>query len=240
MIILKKKYLIIAIIILAIALIVGISLKIGTDFSKETKIKNEVKLIVEYLNKGLYNDETLTKILNREVVETGDYNLVEKSIKSYYKDLQADLSNIDFLISEDNFSNYLSGSNLKEDRPSFIKSKDNLHNTKSQITEVFTELDNQLNDKSLKMIYIADKDVKSYYKEFYLSLIDEYLDEDFYNNIKTSKENTLSKIDTYNETLDFLIANKGHWDIDKEVIIFDDNIYYEEYLSITNKLTGVS
>lgn len=236
----KKKYLIIAIIILAIALIIGISLKIGTDFSKETKIKNEVKLIVEYLDKGLYNDETLTKILNREVVETGDYSFVEKSIKSYYKDLQADLSNFDFLISEDNFSNYLSGSNLKEDRPSFIKSKDNLHNTKSQITEVFIELDNQLNDKSLKMTYIADKDVKSYYKEFYLSLIDEYLDEDFYNNIKTSKENTLSKIDTYNEALDFLIANKGHWDIDKEVIIFDDNIYYEEYLSITNKLTEVS
>lgn len=236
----KKKYLIIAIIILAIALIIGISLKIGTDFSKETKIKNEVKLIVEYLDKGLYNDEELTKVLNREVVESGEYSIVEKSIKSYYKDLQADLSNFDFLISEDNFSNYLSGSNLKEDRPSFIKSKDNLHNTKSQITEVFTGLDSHLNDKSLKIIYIADKDVKSYYKEFYLSLIDEYLDEDFYNNIKTSKENTLSKIDTYNEALDFLIANKGHWDIDKEVIIFDDNIYYEEYLSITNKLTEVS
>lgn len=236
----KKKYLIIAIIILAIALIIGISLKIGTDFSKETKIKNEVKLIVEYLDKGLYNDEELTKVLNREVVESGEYSIVEKSIKSYYKDLQADLSNFDFLISEDNFSNYLSGSNLKEDRPSFIKSKDNLHNTKSQITEVFAGLDSHLNDKSLKIIYIADKDVKSYYKEFYLSLIDEYLDEDFYNNIKTSKENTLSKIDTYNEALDFLIANKGHWDIDKEVIIFDDNIYYEEYLSITNKLKEVS
>lgn len=240
MIILKKKYLIIAIIILAIALIIGISLKIGTDFSKETKIKNEVKLIVEYLEKGQYNDETLTKILNREVVESGEYNIVEKSVKSYYKDLQADLSNFDFLISEDNFSNYLSGTNLKEDRPSFIKSKDNLHNTKSQITEVFTELDNQLNDQNLKAQYIADKDIKSYYKEFYLSLIDEYLNEDFSNNINISKENTLSKIATYNEALDFLIANKGHWNIDKEVIIFDDNIYYEEYLNITNKLIEAS
>ena len=49
-------------------------------------------------------------------------------------------------------------------------------------------------------------------------------------------QDTLSKIDIYNEALDFLIANKGHWSIKNNVIIFDDNLLYEGYLKITDKL----
>ncbi|MGN1372288.1 MAG: hypothetical protein ACI4XM_08450 [Candidatus Coprovivens sp.] len=236
----KKKYYIVLIIIISVIIAASISIKVGTDLLKESKIKEEVKEIINYFEKGLYNDDELNKILNREVIESGYYNIVEKSVKTYYSDLKDDLSNLDFLLSDDNYSNYLNTSNLKEDRPNFVKSKDNLHNTKSQIEEVYKELDNQINDKNIKMSYINDKKLKTYYKDLYLSLINDYISEEFTKNISNIKEKSIEKITIYDEVFDFLIANKAYWSIEKELIVFKENIYYEEYLNIIKRLEEVS
>lgn len=236
----KKKY--IVMLGITILLIIGIFtiIKVSVDLNRENKVKNEVKEIIRILKSDSIDKTELTEILDRRVVTKGDYNKVESSIKSYYKDLYADISNLAFLLNQDNFSNYLTSSNLKEDRPSFIKSKDNLQNSKAQINEVYTELTTQLTDKTTIMTYIADKDLKSYYKEFYYSLVYDYIEENWQEELSNKKDNTLKIIDIYNEALEFLIANKGHWDISKEVIMFDETTLYEEYLAITNKLKEVS
>lgn len=235
----KKKYKLIAIIIVAFVIISTISIKIGTDFYQERKLKTEIKEIIKYFEKESYNNEELNKILNRTIIKKGNYNKVEISVKNYYKDLQADLSNLDFLLSKDNFSFYLSENNLLEDRPSFIKSKDNLSNTESQITEIYQELINQLEDKTTIISYVADKDVNSYYKDFYYSLIKDYITEDFKLNLNNKKEDTLANINTYNKIFDYLIANKGKWSIEKDKIVFKNNLYYEEYNNIVKELKEV-
>ena len=232
----KRKYIII-ISIISLVLLATITFgKIGLDFYKETKIKEEIKEIMKYINNSNYTDQKLTEILERSVVKKGDYNEVETSIKNYYKDLANDLSNLQFLLSEDNFVNYLSADNLKEDQPNFIKSKANLVNSASQIEEVYQNINTRTTDINTKRYYIADKQVKTYYKEFYLSLIEDNITEEFTKRIKAEKNNGIEKTKTYNQVLDFLIANEGHWNLNQDIIVFDETTLYEEYLNITKSL----
>lgn len=232
----KRKYIII-ISIISLVLLATITFgKIGLDFYKETKIKNEIKEIMKYINNSNYTDQKLTEILERSVVKKGDYNEVETSIKNYYKDLANDLSNLQFLLSEDNFVNYLSADNLKEDQPNFIKSKANLVNSASQIEEVYQNINTRTTDINTKRYYIADKQVKTYYKDFYLSLIEDNITEEFTKRIKDEKNNGIEKTKTYNQVLDFLIANEGHWNLNQDIIVFDETTLYEEYLNITKSL----
>ena len=232
----KRKYIII-ISIISLVLLATITFgKIGLDFYKETKIKEEIKEIMKYINTSNYTDQKLTEILERSVVKKGDYNEVETSIKNYYKDLANDLSNLQFLLSEDNFVNYLSADNLKEDQPNFIKSKANLVNSASQIEEVYQNINTRTTDINTKRYYIADKQVKTYYKDFYLSLIEDNITEEFTKRIKDEKNNGIEKTKTYNQVLDFLIANDGHWNLNQDIIVFDETTLYEEYLNITKSL----
>lgn len=232
----KRKYIII-ISIISLVLLATITFgKIGLDFYKETKIKEEIKEIMKYINNSNYTDQKLTEILERSVVKKGDYNEVETSIKNYYKDLANDLSNLQFLLSEDNFVNYLSADNLKEDQPNFIKSKANLVNSASQIEEVYQNINTRTTDINTKRYYIADKQVKTYYKDFYLSLIEDNITEEFTKKIKVEKNNGIEKTKTYNQVLDFLIANEGHWNLNQDIIVFDETTLYEEYLNITKSL----
>ena len=232
----KRKYIII-ISIISLVLLAFITFgKIGLDFYKETKIKEEIKEIMKYINTSNYTDQKLTEILERSVVKKGDYNEVETSIKNYYKDLANDLSNLQFLLSEDNFVNYLSADNLKEDQPNFIKSKANLVNSASQIEEVYQNINTRTTDINTKRYYIADKQVKTYYKDFYLSLIEDNITEEFTKRIKSEKNNGIEKTKTYNQVLDFLIANEGHWNLNQDIIVFDETTLYEEYLNITKSL----
>lgn len=232
----KRKYIII-ISIISLVLLATITFgKIGLDFYKETKIKEEIKEIMKYINNSNYTDQKLTEILERSVVKKGDYNEVETSIKNYYKDLANDLSNLQFLLSEDNFVNYLSADNLKEDQPNFIKSKAKLVNSASQIEEVYQNINNRTTDINTKRYYIADKQVKTYYKDFYLSLIEDNITEEFTKKIKAEKNNGVEKTKTYNQVLDFLIANEGHWNLNQDIIVFDETTLYEEYLNITKSL----
>ncbi len=232
----KRKYIII-ISIISLVLLATITFgKIGLDFYKETKIKEEIKEIMKYINNSNYTDQKLTEILERSVVKKGDYNEVETSIKNYYKDLANDLSNLQFLLSEDNFVNYLSADNLKEDQPNFIKSKANLVNSASQIEEVYQNINTRTTDINTKRYYIADKQVKTYYKDFYLSLIEDNITEEFTKRIKAEKNNGIEKTKTYNQVLDFLIANEGHWNLNQDIIVFDETTLYEEYLNITKSL----
>lgn len=241
-----KKIKIITIATLVIIVIGIITFKLVSDYNKENKIKNEVKEIMNYYKNNSYNDPELSKILDRQLIEKGPYSQVEYSIKQYYKDLTEDLSNLDFLLSEDNFSNYLSEQNIKEDKPMFIKSKDNLDNTRKQIESVYQEIDNQLNDDTYIISYIYDKEVKpyielkTYYKEFYLSLIKENITEEYKNSLKNKKNTVINNIEIYQDAFNYLISTKEQWDIESNSIIFNNQPEQDEYNKIIEKIKEVS
>ena len=233
----NKKYIIYITLTIIAIISLTIILKIIFDYQKEAKIRNEIKIINNILTSENIEENAINKILDRTIIEKGEYKLVEKSIKLYYKDLYSSLSNLYFLLDEDNFSNYLSIINLKEDKPTFIKSKNNLQDSKNQIIEQYNDFYTRLTDESIKLSYIVDKNLSNYNRKFYLEIIEEINKKDFKNNITQKKNNIINKIPIYNEALDFLIVNKGHWEIRNNNIIFDTTQLYEEYSEITKKIT---
>lgn len=231
----KKTIIIFTLIVIAV---LGIVTKLALDLNKETKIRNEIKEISKVFDIANIDDDQVNEILSRRIVKKGHYADVEDSIKTYYINLYSDLKNLTFLLDDDNFSSYLTEKNLNDDKPTFIKSKDNLQNSKAQIEEYYTKLTNELTDKTTKLSYAAKKNLSTYYRDFYLELTTLAIADDFQTEIETAYKQANTKIDVYNEALDFLIANKGHWEVKNEVIIFDETTLYEEYLVITDKLTN--
>lgn len=233
----NKKTVIICIFI--IIAVLGISIKLALDLSKEAKIRNEIKEISKVLNLANIDDDQVNEILSRRIIKKGHYADVEDSIKNYYTNLYSDIKNLTFLLDDDNFSSYLTEKNLNDDKPTFIKSKDNLQNSQAQIEEYYTKLTNELTNKNEKLSYVAEKNLSTYYRDFYLELTTLAIPEDFQTQVDNAYEQTLEKIEIYNEALDFLIANKGHWTVKNEVILFDETTLYEEYIVITEKLSKV-
>ncbi len=231
----KKKQLIIISIIILVIVGVFISFKLFLDFNNETKIKNEINEIKRVAEA---NNDDIHEILDRRVVKSGPYSEVEVGIKLYYKNLYSSLDNLNFLLDDDNFSNYLSSKNLNDDKPSFIKSKNNLKNSKAQIEEYYSKFTDELTNDSIKLNIISDKELKNYYLNFYLDLTKIGIADNVNETIEKAYKSTLEKIDIYNETFDFLAANKGHWEIQNEAIAFDDPVIYDEYINITNKLNS--
>ena len=232
----KKKILTIIIISLIVIAVAAITIKLVGDLNKETTLKNEAQEISKFMNINQNENDEINEILTRREITKGKYKNIENDIKQYYQVIYSDLQNFSFLIDNDNFNIYLSSENLNEDKPSFIKSKDNLQNTKAQIDEYYNKLTKELNDESIKLSFITEDRLDSYYRNFYLELTSLAISDNLKKELDTAYEEVLSKIEIYNEALDFLVANKGHWAIKNNVIIFDDTILYERYLEITNKL----
>lgn len=228
----KNMILIIAIIVI---IVLGITIKISLDFYQENKVKKEVEAIINILENDPENETAINEILNREVVKNGKYNKLETSIKSYYKEFYLNYSNLLFITSEDNFSYYLSTSTLKENRPSFINLKNNLDNTSNQLSEIYNTIDNLIKDNSLKLPYITEHNLNSYYKKLYLSLIDDYLPDTF-NKIKTQKENAQKKLEIYQEAINYLSTHNNEWELKNNNVTFKDIIKNDEYQNIINKL----
>ena len=233
-----KKKTIVLISIIAI-LLLSIIVKLSTDFYKENKLKEEIKEIVRLINTNPENNEKIYELLNRTVIKKGKYNIVETSLKKYYKELYSDYSNLLFIIDDENFTNYLSETSLRENRPSFINTKNNIENTYNQIDALYTEVENEVKEISIKLPYISEYNLSTYYKELYLSLIDDNLGAEFINNLEKEKNKAKDKLAIYEEAIQYLSTYNNEWSIKNGVIEFKDISYKTEYEIIMNKLKEV-
>ena len=232
----KKKRVIFTIIVLALILAGFLVTSLIRDLKKEKVIKDEINQISKVFGTENIDDDDVNTILERRILKKGEYAKEEDSIKKYYKDLYDDLKNINFLLEEDNYDFFLTSKNLIEDGPSFIKSKNKIQNTKAQLAECYQEFSNQIDNESIKISYVLDKDLSRYYKNFYLDLTDDLVDSSLKNNIEKKYKVLLNRIDIYNEAFDFLIASRGHWQIKNDVIAFERPEDFELYKNIIDKL----
>lgn len=225
------------IIIISIVIIAGllIGFKIGSDYNKESKIRNEVKEISNVFDPTT-DRSSLDEILDRHLIKNGQYKKIEELIKVYYKDLYNSLSNLEFLLDEDNFINYLSSKNIKDDRPKFLKSRDNINNSKAQLKEQYESFIALLEDEQTKLKYLEGKDIDMYYRNFFLELTNLVVNDNSKESINLSYERALNNLDVYNEIFAFLAAHEDSWNIKNDVIAFSDPTLYEEYINITNKI----
>ncbi len=232
----KKSRVIFTVVVLLLIVACFVFAKVFNDLKKETKIKNEIKEIVKVLGTENIDDDGVNAILERRIYEKGNYAIVEDAIKNYYHDLYSSQKNITFLMDEDNFITYLDVKNIKDDGPSFTKSVNNLQTTKAQLNDKYENIKKHITCDPLKVSYIYNKDVDSYYKNLYLEFINEYTPSTLEQDMETKYNNTLKLIDLYNDAFAFLTANKAHWKIVDDVLTFDDTVLYDSYKEITDKV----
>lgn len=229
-----KIGIIVGIIVLAILLLGGYL--VVNDIMQKAKIVEEFSKIEELTSKEDFGMEELNQITNRTVT-SGKYASVEKAGKKYATDLFNTAYGLKLFLQDEKMAQILTASNYQEDGPEFVESQKYLSETKQQLEE----------GKAKILAYIEENKINSYIEaetsdEYCIQLYRQLLSEDINmsdsekKELETSVDKVIQMLDIEKEVLDFLIANKGKWQVEGEQVAFDSNSLVEEYNAFLTKL----
>ena len=230
-----KKVLIIIGIIVAI-IVVALTVFIIKDFNQEEQLRQELNEIDSLINFEEFDYDAINERLGK-TISSGDYLVVEKAAKKYLKDtIDITLSILD-IMNDEKLVNILTTDNYLEDGPSFVNSKLYIKNTKEQLENNKIKILNQM-DNDTVLSYVENKNLDSYYIDFYKSL--SFSSEAEINKNKQEIEENIDSIidmlNVYDEVLDFLIENKNDWTIEGEYIVFSTDQLSDQYNDLLLKL----
>lgn len=228
----KKKVLIIIAIIVAIVIGV-VAYFVVSDINQEEKLRTEISEI-DTLIEDLNNDAIKQKL--DTIVTKGDYAIVEKAYKQYLKDICNNAEKIASILEDDNITKLLTAENYKIDGPEFKITKQYITETMQILEECKNKYYDLLTEETA-MSYINDKGLDSYYTDFYKQeFLTELEQERNDTTIQNSIDDLISMLQNAKKIIDFLIQNKGAWEIDGETIVFDSDSLIDEYGKLTDQL----
>ncbi len=204
---------------------------------EELKIENNLSEI-DYLVNYDINDSRIDDLLNN-YVSSGDYLVVERACKEYLKDILYYARKIDELNYNEEFIMVLSMENFYSDMPEFNDSLRIIADVSLEITDIQENFVNLLQE-DVVLSYINDKNLMSYYKEYFKELIfDADSIEDDALTIESNLDFILNVLDLYEEFYTFLSDNKDDWIVDGEYIYFSNTDLEEEYLDILYRIENI-
>ena len=230
-----KKVLIIIGIIVAIVVVL-ITTLIIKDLNQEEKLRQELNEIDSLINFDEFDYDVVNERLGK-TISSGDYLVVEKAAKKYLKDTIDTTLNYVNIVTNEKFSNILTTENYQEDGPDFINTKLYIKDTKQQIENNKNAILKQFDNETV-LSYVENKNLDSYYIDFYKSLAFSSEAEITKNKqeIEDSINDVINTLNVYDEVIDFLIANKNDWTIDGEYIVFSNEEIHEQYNQLLLKL----
>ena len=230
-----KKVLIIIGIIVAIAVVL-ITTLIIKDLNQEEKLRQELNEIDSLINFDEFDYDVVNERLGK-TISSGYYLVVEKAAKKYLKDTIDTTLNYVNIVTNEKFSNIFIIENYQEDGPDFINTKLYIKDTKQQIENNKTAILKQFDNETV-LSYVENKNLDSYYIDFYKSLAFSSEAEITKNKqeIEDSINDVINTLNVYDEVIDFLIANKNDWTIDGEYIVFSNNELSDQYNELLLKL----
>lgn len=239
----KIKIFVIVVIVLGVCgVFAHYAFSVSKDLKEENLIKEEFSKIMELNKDKEANKEEIDNILARTVT-SGSYSKVENASKEYLRDLYNYIDNINYLVSSENV-NYLSIDNIKADMGNdFSNSKQNIADTKSQISDNINKLIDILTNETVIMSYLDIAKLNDYYINFYRDLVlDNGIDAEYINN---KYGYLIERLNIYEKALDFLAANKKHWSISDKIsenptIMFDNSDLMAEYQAIVAELNDTA
>lgn len=229
-----KIGILIGVIVLAIILVGGYLF--FKDNKEKIKIVEEFQKIETLTNQENFKKEELDEITNHTVA-TGKYASVEKAGKKYANDIFNTAYELKTLLEDEKMAQILTASNYKKDGPEFVETKKYLSETKQK-----------LEDGKVQMLaYVEEDRINSYIEnettdEACIKLYKQLLAEDINmseaekNELAISIDKVVSMLDIEMEIIDFLIANKGKWQIEGEQISFNSNSLVQEYNAFLTRL----
>jgi len=177
---------------------------------------------------------------NREIKSSGDYAIVEKTIKDYLDDYAVNLQDVLQVIQDPKLTKILSYENYSTDGAlEFKESLEYISTTKESFNKKIDELSSKLEEDSISN-YINDKTNDPYYVNLYLELM---LEDNMINDFEETKsllEKNKIKVnnvfDVSTEVLNFLNTNKGFWKTEDGEIKFLTQELYDQYNSLIAKI----
>ncbi len=230
----KKALIIIGVIIALI--VITLAIFIIKDFNQEEKLRQELNEIDSLINFDEFDYDAINERLEK-TISSGDYLVIEKAAKKYLKDTIDITLNIVNIINDEKLVNILTINNYQEDGPNFINTKLYIKNAKEQLKSNKAKILKQMDNETV-LSYIENKNLDSYYIDFYKSL--SFSSETEMNKNKQEMEESINSIidmlNVYDEVINFLIENKNDWTIEGEYIVFSNEQLNNQYNDLLLKL----
>lgn len=233
-----KKGLKIGLIVGAIVLIIAIAggYFFFNDVMQKAKIVETFVEIEELTKSGDFDMEQLNEKTNT-IVSNGKYAKVEKAAKNYAHDLFSKAFEIRALLEDEKMAQLLTASNYSEDGPEFVESKKYLTETKQKLEDGKTEMLAFLEESKINS-YIEAETTDGYAIDLYKQLLAEdiSMSETEKNELEESIDKVISMLGIEEEIINFLIENKGKWQVQGEQVLFNSNSLVTKYNSFLTKL----
>lgn len=231
----KKRVMIVVAVVFAILVVIGalIGYFVSRDVKQEQILRNEINV----LNKlDIKKDSYDTKIKT-----TGDYAVVEKTIKEYLNDYATNLQDVLAILQDEKLSSVLSAENYKNDGPDFVSTKEYLETTKKDFNEKLTKLTNMTDNKVI-MKKIKNKNLNSYYVDLYEELMlrgiaREDLQESK-TDLKKAGETINNLLEVEQNVINLLVENKDKWSVENDTIVFKDTDTLNKYNELIKNYTS--
>lgn len=227
----KSKIILIIAIVVILAIIAIFAYSIVSELGQENKLNEEMNEISTIIASNDYTEEEINQRLDERVTD-GDYGKVENAAKTYLKDvikLNIELSQI---VNNGELSTMLTSNNYQEDGPEFTKTKEYISSTTQRLEEMKQEYEEYMSTEKV-MSYIEKENVDEYYVELYKTI----MGESSYEEISSSIDELIDVLNKSNDIIDFLIENKGSWEIQDDMIVFSTNEQIEEYNNLISQLS---
>lgn len=232
----KKKKIILGIAALAIIALSAITYGVVNDLNQEEKLKKEIDYLDEITSNEKYDKKEINKILNR-VVTKGEYRKVETAYKNYMTDCFDIICEMKAVMEDERLVKVLSAENYQKDGPDFVETKNFLAKAKTILSEDLNKLQEYFTEENA-MSYL-DKNIDDYYKDYYkkevIGEVDNINDD---KTIENSINDLVSLITDEEAIINFLINNKGNWEIDNNEIVFYTNSLTDQYNNLLSKITN--
>ena len=213
-----------------VAIIGVIGYFVISDKQQEDLLKSEMN---ELFSKDFDDDFTVS------IKTKGDYAVVERVIKTYFKEISDAVKVANQLEEDEEFLNILTPDNFKEDGPKFEKSMAKITEIRKDMSEAIQKLSDLCQEEYILSI-IEKQKLDSYYVDLYKDLM--YSDDDL-KDIQEARDEMVEVgvkfnvfLDDCEEIIKFLKNNSGDWVIENGSIIFRTDALLEKYNTLTEKL----
>lgn len=227
----KKKTIIMILVVVAILVLVALGGYFGYQKYQEYLLSRETDKIG---NLDILNEQVDTKIYT-----TGNYAVVEKTMKNYISDYGKISQQVIQLVDDDTLKNLLTVERIEEDGKEFNDTLTYLNQKKAEIENVMNQMITMTSDQEI-MNAIKKEKVPVSYQNLYRKMM---LDSDIagalkqeQNDLIDTRENTIAFIDHYIQIFDFLKSNASSYTVSNGQILFQNESLYQQYQSLINSL----
>lgn len=185
-------------------------------------------------NLDILNDKVDTKIYT-----SGDYAIVEKTMKDYISDYGKVSQQVIALVDDDTLKNLLTVERIEQDGKEFNETLTYLNQKKTDIETVMNQMIAMTSDQEI-MNAIKKTNVSVSYQNLYRKMM---LDSDIagalkqeQNDLIDTREKTIAFIDDYIKIFEFLKANDSSYMVSNGQILFQNESLYQQYQTLVNHL----